>query len=332
MKKTLIITAVLMSFCSSSIFGQKLISDKISLKNDKNRKESAGLMINPVYWGKINVNSYIYSKSNRYSRIDVLNDAVLAKQYSELDISKVKDNVDVPETKKKSILLGSILSVIVPGAGEFYAKSYVKAAIFFGVELLSWGAFAMYQIKGDNQTDKFQSYADKYWSVRQYAGWLVSEGFQGAGSIDPNEPNLDILRLQIMECERQNFSHTMPEYGSQQFYELIGKYQNFQAGWTNLAHMPTREPGPYWYETYKDQVFIDYSNERQKANDYYNYAKTGIIVVVLNHILSAADAAWSVDMFNKQVKVETGFEIKRYRSPYTLEVGNMPVFNMRVSF
>jgi hypothetical protein len=27
-----------------------------------------------------------------------------------------------------------------------------------------------------------------------------------------------------------------------------------------------------------------------------------------------------------------GFEIKRYRSPYTLEVGNLPAFNMRVTF
>ena len=326
MKKTLIITAVLMSFCSSSIFGQELITEKISLKNDKNSNEVSALKFNPVFSGNVKLNA------NQYSRIDILNDAVLKKQNSGLDISKVKDNVDVPETKKKSILLGIALSALLPGAGEFYAKSYVKAAIFFGVELLSWGAFAMYQIKGDDQTNKFQDYADQYWSVRKYAGWLVSEGFSGAGSINPNEPNLDVLRLQIMECEQQNFSHTMPEYRSQQFYELIGKYQNFQAGWTNLAHTPTKDPGPYWYETYKDPVFLDYANERQKANDYYNYAKTGIMVVVFNHILSAADAAWSVSVFNKQVKVETGFEIKRYHSPYTLEVGNLPTFNMRVTF
>jgi len=326
MKKTLIITAVLMSFCSSSIFGQELISDKISLKNDKNRNEVSALNSNPVFSGKIKLNA------NQYSRIDILNNAVLEKQNSGLDKSKVKDNVNLPETKKKSILLGIALSALLPGAGEFYAKSYVKAAIFFGVELLSWGAFALYQIKGDDQTNKFQSYADQYWSVRQYAQWLVNEQFTGYSVINPNEPDRDILRLQIMECERQNFSHTMPEYGSQQFYELIGKYQNFQAGWTNLAHTPTKEPGLYWYETYKDPVFLNYANERQKANDYYNYAKTGIMVVVFNHILSAADAAWSVSIFNKQVKVETGFEIKRYRSPYTLEVGNMPTFNMKVTF
>lgn len=326
MKKILILTAVILSLCSSSILGQKLISDKINLKNNKSFKESADIKLNPVFTGRLKFDA------SQYSRIHLLNNAIGNKQNSMLDILKVKDNVNAQETKKKSILLGTILSVLVPGAGEFYAKSYVKAAIFFGVELLSWGAFAMYQIKGDNQTDKFEDYADQYWSVWQYAGWLVSEGFEGAGGINPNEPDKNILRQQIMECERVNFSHTLPEYGSQQFYELIGKYQNFQAGWTNLAHVPTKNPGPYWYETYKDAVFINYSIERQKANDYYDYAKTGIIVVVLNHILSAADAAWSVAMFNKQIKVETGFEIKRYRSPYTLEVGNLPAFNMRVTF
>lgn len=326
MKKSLVVTAVLLSFCSSSIFGQQLILDKISLKNAKNTNESSALKLNHIFSGKIKM------KSNHYSRTDLLNDAVLEKQNSKLDISKVKDNVNIPETKKKSVLLGIALSALLPGAGEFYAKSYVKAAIFFGVELLSWGAFAMYQIKGDNQTDKFESYADQYWSVYRYAQWLVDEGFPGSSVINPNEPDRNILRLQIMECERQNFSHTLPEYGSQQFYELIGKYQNFQGGWTNLLHVPTRAQGPYWYETYKDPVFIAYANERQIANDYYNYAKTGIIVVVLNHVLSAADAAWSVYMFNQQIKVETGFEIKRYRSPYTLEVGNMPAFNMKVTF
>jgi hypothetical protein len=324
MKRTLIITAVLMSICSSSVFSQQLISDKLSLKNDRN--ESASLKLNPFFMGKVNV------PSNQFVRSGILNDAVSEKKYSMLNIAQVKDNVSPPVTKEKSVWLGIGLSALLPGAGEFYGKSYVKAAVFFGVELLSWGAYAYYQVKGDNQTNKFQDYADKYWSVRQYAQWLVSEGFPDAGGINPNEPDIGVLRQQIMVCERSNFSHTLPEYNSQQFYELIGKYQNFQAGWTNLAHIPTRQQGPYWFETYKDPVFVNYADERQKANDYYNYAKTGVIVVVLNHILSAADAAWTVTMFNKQIKMETGFEIKRYQSPFTLQVGNLPTFNMKVTF
>ncbi len=324
MKRTLIITAVLMSICSSFVFAQQLISDKLSLRNSE--QESASLNLNPVFSGRVDVSS------KQFIRSVILSDKLSGKKYSSLNIAQVKDNVSPPVTKEKSIWLGIGLSALLPGAGEFYGKSYVKAAIFFGVELLSWGAFAFYQIKGDDQTDKFQSYAEQYWSVRRYAQWLVDEQFTGYSVINPNEPNKEVLRQQIMECERANFTHTLPEYGSQQYYELIGKYQNFQAGWTNLAHTPTKNQGPYWFETYKDPVFLNYASERQKANDYYNYAKTGIIVVVLNHVLSAADAAWTIAMFNKQVRVETGFEIKRYQSPFTLETGNLPTFNMKVTF
>ncbi len=251
---------------------------------------------------------------------------------NKLDIYKINKTL-LPETpKKKSVLLGIGLSALVPGLGEFYAKSYLKAGIFFAIEAISWGAFAMYQIKGDNQTDKFQSYADQYWDVRHYAQWLKDQGFIGNEVINPNEPDRNILLTQIRQCESQNFSHTLPDYNSQQYYELIGKYQNFQAGWTNLAHTPTKEPGPYWFETYKDPVFVNYSYERQKANDYYGYAKNGIMFVVLNHILSAADAAWSVSIFNQNLKMQTGFEIKRYTSPLTGESGNMPTFNFRMDF
>jgi hypothetical protein len=323
MKKTFI--AVLVISFVPSLFAQQN-TERFSLKNPETKKESVSL-------------NYLRSKSvnpeqfpGSFSQSDLINNSIAEKRESDLDIERVKDNMYQQETKKKSILLGTLMSAVVPGAGEFYGKSYVKAGIFFGVELISWGAYAVYQTKGNNQTDKFQSYADQYWSVRTYAHWLIDQGFQGNGTINPDEPNLEVLRQEIMQCEAQNFTHTLPEYGSQQYYELIGKYQNFQAGWTNLAHVPTKAPGPYNYETYRDPVFVNYADERQKANDYYDYAKTGVIIVVLNHILSAGDAAWTVSMFNQKVKMETGFEIKRYQSPMTGEIGNLPSFNMKVTF
>jgi hypothetical protein len=309
MKRT-IVTALAVVFGTSALFAQQL-SDKLSLKNAPK---------------EISYSSYGYTRS------DLRNNVFDFQKPSEIDLVKAKQNVQQEPVKEKSVLLGTVLSALVPGAGEFYAKSYLKAGIFFGVELLSWGTYALFQVKGDNQTDKFQKYADQYWSVHTYAQWLVDQGFEGAGVINPNEPNREVLRQQIIQCEAQNFSHTLPEFGSQQFYELIGKYQNFQAGWTNLSHIPTKAPGPYWFEKYKDPVFLSYADERQKANDYYNYAKDGVMVVVLNHILSAGDAAWTVSMFNKKIKMETGFEIKRYRSPFTGEAGNLPSFDMKVTF
>lgn len=321
MKRIIIVIAVSCIY-SANLFSQQLYSEKLNLKSSSGNENSVSLY-HPAVFSKLDFSSFRKSEliSNEFSA-----------DGSKLDMVRVKNNITQQETKKKSVLLGVLLSALVPGAGEFYGKDYIKAAIFFGIEVLSWGAYTMYQVKGNNQTDKFQSYADQYWNVYTYAHWLIDQGFPGNDVIDPNEPNREILRQQIMQCESQNFSHTLPEFGSQQFYELIGKYQNFQAGWTNLSHVPTKAPGPYWFETYKDPVFVNYAADRQKANDYYDYAKTGVIVVVLNHILSAGDAAWTVAMFNKKVKMETGFEIKRYRSPFTQEVGNLPSFNMRVTF
>jgi hypothetical protein len=250
-----------------------------------------------------------------------------------LDMVQVKQNVDVQTGKEKSVWLGVALSALVPGAGEFYAKSYLKAAIFFGVEVLAWSTYAYYNHKGNAQTNDFQTYANNNWNVRQYAQWLVDMGFEGASVINPNEPNLDILRNELNQCESQNFSHTLPAYYTQQYYEEIGKYQPFEAGWPDA-----REPGGAWivtkenYETYKTPIFISYSYSREQANTYYNDGQIGAMVALLNHVLSAADAAWSVSMFNKSLRVQTGMEIRRDISPYTLKMESIPTFHMSVSF
>lgn len=252
-------------------------------------------------------------------------------------IDSSRDDYQQPETKSnsrsKSVLLGIALSAVLPGAGEFYAKSYLKSAIFLGVEIAAWTTYAIYQNKGNKQTTVFQNYANQYWNVRTYAQWLINMNFEGSSVINPNEPILETLRSEINQCESQNFSHTLPDYGSQQFYELIGKYQNFQAGWTNLAHVPNKDPGsPYYYESYHDPVFTNYAYSRQVANNYYNDATHVSWIVILNHILSAGDAAWSVAMFNKNLTIQTGFRIGTYLSPYTYKVETEPTFNMQVNF
>ena len=61
-------------------------------------------------------------------------------------------------------------------------------------------------------------------------------------------------------------------------------------------------------------MFKSYSADRGDANDMYNYAKVGPITAILNHILSAADAAWTISTYNKKIKVETGFRMGNYFS------------------
>lgn len=303
---------------SSSIFSQGLNPGKFSL----NKKESSGKLIIDDK----------FQKGTMYQQVLPLKkDGLLSLNTGKNIFSGAEDNLQVKK-KKKSVGLGVLLSALIPGAGEFYGENYLKAGIFFGVEVLAWATFAYFESKGNKKEEEYQAYADQYWDVRTYARWLKNEGFSESGGIDPDEPNRDVLREQIMVCERANFSHTMPEYGSQQYYELIGKYQNFQAGWTNLEHVPTKAAGPYNYQTYRDPVFTNYAADRQKANDFFDYAKIGPITAIVNHILSAADAAWVISTYNSKIKVETGFRMQNRVSPYTYQIKQFPTFNVAVSF
>ncbi len=303
---------------SSSIFSQGLNPGKFSL----NKKESSGKLIIDDK----------FQKGTMYQQVLPLKkDGLLSLNTGKNIFSGAEDNLQVKK-KKKSVGLGVLLSALIPGAGEFYGENYLKAGIFLGVEVLAWATFAYFESKGNKKEEEYQAYADQYWDVRTYARWLKNEGFSESGGIDPDEPNRDVLREQIMVCERANFSHTMPEYGSQQYYELIGKYQNFQAGWTNLEHVPTKAAGPYNYQTYRDPVFTNYAADRQKANDFFDYAKIGPITAIVNHILSAADAAWVISTYNSKIKVETGFRMQNRVSPYTYQIKQFPTFNVAVSF
>lgn len=314
--KIKILALTLIAVISFSAYSQNNITEKLSLKEKStNRLFVSGGNFRPDNTAKLNSSNLLLNE---------------IKISAENKFRAAEENLQVK--KKKSVGLGVLLSALLPGAGEFYGESYLKAAIFVGIEAICWGTYLYFNNKGNTQEESYQNYANTYWSVRTYAAWLKDEGFSQSSGINPSEPDLNVLREQIMVCERANFSHTMPEYGSQQYYELIGKYQNFQAGWTNLEHIPTKDPGPYNYQTYKDPVFNNYANERQKANDFFDYAKIGPITAILNHILSAADAAWVISSYNSKIKVETGFRMQNRVSPYTYDVKQIPTFNVAVNF
>ena len=105
-----------------------------------------------------------------------------------------------------------MFSGIIPGTGEFYAKSYIKGAIFLAIEAGLWIAYANYENKGDEQTQNYQNYANQNWDVYKYAGWLKDQNFSGSDGIDLSA-NKETLRRQINVCEAQNFSHQLPPYG-----------------------------------------------------------------------------------------------------------------------
>lgn len=218
----------------------------------------------------------------------------------------VSDAVDMAlPTPYKSPWLAAGLSLLVPGSGEFYAESYWKAALFLAIDVAAITIALSNDRKGNDQTAFYRSYADGHWSVVKYAEYaqtLAPTGrtyawrVPGTEGMDPwDRPWTQVNWSELNRMERDiagYYSHTLPPYGEQQYFELIGKYPQFNQGWDDA-------PAAFTYGDPLTAHFLWYANERGRANTYYENATRWVTIAVVNHILSAVDAAWSASIYNK---------------------------------
>ncbi|MDZ7719014.1 MAG: DUF5683 domain-containing protein [Balneolaceae bacterium] len=232
-------------------------------------------------------------------------------------------------------------SLIIPGSGQIKNRSWWKAGLFFAIEATSVYLFV------DNRNDArigerdYEKYANRNWSVVQYSNWLVQYHEQNGldnphiddlrqmlGNTeasfnvnkDWNEVNIDLLRqverdtpyVTSDQNRTNNFSHTLPEYGSQQYYELISKYYQYQAGWKdyNNFHDNIGHTGTFYNErfvidrggSYASPFFYEAAQMAKQFNSDYRTSNTFLSILIANHVLSAFDAYFTFKM--KQNRLE----------------------------
>ncbi|KAA3608439.1 MAG: hypothetical protein D8M58_19350 [Calditrichaeota bacterium] len=221
------------------------------------------------------------------------------------------------EAQKKSGLKAAMLSALVPGAGEYYAESYWKSALFALIEIGAWSAYFTYENKGDDKDLEMRRFGDESWSEQRY--WTkvyklaIDKGNlnedpnlyeQGTQLVDmSNEAFIETLRQQESGGNlNKHFSHTLPRTKTQQYYEMIYKYPSqFGAGWIEVGEMWTY----YDNSANQDNLLPDiakYKRLRNTSNDYYATATNMATVVLLNHLASAIDAAFTVKTYNAELK------------------------------
>ena len=260
-------------------------------------------------------------------------------------VTAVQSVVVNQPSKAKNPMLNGLYSLVVPGAGQYNSERYTKAAIFIAVEAALITYAVINDRNGDKKTEEFQRYADAHWSAVRYARWIENWGVTDYG---PNlTANMDYSKIenhdfsQIREWEQgphdpNGFSHQLPSYGEQQYYELIGKYNQYKFGWDQYevggvradeaAGIPPPSDGGQ-YEAYIPQQMLDYAVERGKANDYYYAAGFAVSALVVNHIVSAIDAFISTRSYNKEISATVGvkpidsYEGRRLMSELRISVG-----------
>jgi TM2 domain-containing membrane protein YozV len=190
-----------------------------------------------------------------------------------------QEDVDIYGFKGKSVKRAFAYSLLIPGSGEFYAGSKIKAVAFFGLDVALWALYFNYRGKGKDKEDDYREFADGHWSKDEYMQWLIDTfGIDTDTLSYGKDPDTG---------EDLYFSHHLPDSKTGQYYEMIGKYEQFSWGWTD-------------YDGENSTYRGGYLDMRRESNDLLNKATYSAMFSLANHILSAFDAAITVRNYNKK--------------------------------
>jgi hypothetical protein len=290
---------------------------------------------------------YLETEQSTRTLTGVLSQDLLSAQ---TDTLSHKDSLALLETR--SSLKSGVFSLLIPGTGQIYnggTGNYIKAAGFLAIEAAAIAVNIIWTNKGNNQTTFFQNYADANFSVLRYAEWIKLNFSVWDPSADDGTINLvnemfvdngpapwqkvDFERLNEVESilgqtsAGQFFAHNLAEHGTQDYYEIIGKYPQFREGWNPNAATDnvnvTYDQLKYDLEVAQDNYYMD---QRGKANNLYSVAGTALGVVIANHFLSAIEAAIWAHGHNKLIETSVGV------SPLPQGLGYQTQLNLTVNF
>jgi len=203
-----------------------------------------------------------------------------------------------------------IASVAIPGLGQYLNKSpWWKTALFVGVEIAGIAGYISWNNEGDDVTKKYENWADEHWDMNSWVNGsaILLSDINSNGYPEVNDVRIDgshHILLQMIEgsyissdifATNPNFEYKI-ELRDWDFYEGIGKYDQFVAGWDDAND---------WEIVYKnitggeDELIVmtqhkqHYLELRNDSNVFYKNAKFAASAILFNHIFSALDALWS---------------------------------------
>jgi hypothetical protein len=220
--------------------------------------------------------------------------------------------VEIDDTKSPRTAI--LLSAVIPGGGQLYSGSYWKAAAFIALEAAAWTFYVTKRQEGYDLEEDFEAFADEHWSEDTYWEYISLQS-----GIEYTPETLEQLRA----WERENFSHGLHRNKDQQYYEMIGKYHQFNVGWED-ANPNIGLLDEEWNLSYVSDKRLDYEYMQKESNDAFQMATLAASVALVNHVLSAVDAGFTVKRHNDKLSVTPSIE------PLYVHNSVQPVFSLRV--
>ena len=179
-----------------------------------------------------------------------------------------------------------LYSALLPGFGEWYAGARKRAVLFVGLEAAAWGLYFSWSGKGRDIEEDFRGVADEQWDVLRYMDWRGS-------TISRNSSITHALPCSTFVVGGEGISQC-PEVERQQYYELIGKYDQFVSGWEDVRDrggnlvQPTEIDSA---ENFVSEQRFAYEDQRNDSNRFLKRATNVAGLILVNHVISAIDAS-----------------------------------------
>ena len=226
--------------------------------------------------------------------------------------------------------LSFLSSALVPGLGQAAHHQWIKAGIFAAIEVVTLYSHFHLHNEGHSLEEQYIKYADGNWSVVNYATYLVnyhnhyfpndkislnSLAIQGYDlTTGPDYSHQDWQRVNLEKLHQLEnityyngtsgvpFSHNMPDYGSQQYYELMSKYFQFSPGWRDFNHS---NYDVTWTLSDMPPLFHQGARMANEYNNKFRMATNVLTITIINHFVSAFDAFITTKLRVRNLHVET---------------------------
>lgn len=199
--------------------------------------------------------------------------------------------------KGKSSKRAFLLSALVPGLGEWYAGSKKRGLIFFGAEAALVGMWVAWTGKGNDLEEEFRAVADEHWDPLNYLAWrgsTISNNSSITHALPCSSEVVEVYIPAMRQSGSADFGGCAPSQ-IQQYYELLGKYDQYVAGWTDVVRRSTGNAAAPTevdsVENFHSERRLRYEDQRDESNRFLKRASTISGVILINHVISAIDAA-----------------------------------------
>ena len=208
----------------------------------------------------------LFSQTDEYKSIQELKNTV---KNSDENIQTASINLNSNfSNEKKSVGLGILYSLLLPGMGELYADSYGTGKYFTIADGILWGTLIGMSAYSNWQEDSYKSYA----ATR-------------AGVINENKD--------------EDYYANIGDYTS------VYSYNDQKALERNFDEMYDEETSFWkWSSTEERRSYRDMWNSSETASNNIRFVVGGLI---LNRVISAINAARSVSAYNKRLEEEVSW-------------------------